>query len=272
MVSGFFSLENTGLESIKWQSINYLIIFTLLENYFIKIHMKRLSIILFTFFLIGTASAQLHRHDNYIWGINTGAVLPMGKFADVSKAGLDLSISGKWFMNEQIAVGMQAGYQLLGQDDKFWNGANIGKNNVIYELVPLVLTGTYFFKVWDRDFRPYASLGFGYFFYKNKVRFNSFSTEAYPFNGNPSLKYKISENKVGLMPSLGFLYNLNKQLALDVSARYTYIPNFSKFRSVNQTFTNTAEGYENKYIVENYAMGFTKISTLTISLGLYYRF
>ncbi|WP_209319796.1 OmpW family outer membrane protein [Ancylomarina longa] len=234
--------------------------------------MKRLSIILFTFFLIGTASAQLHRHDNYIWGINTGAVLPIGKFADVSKAGLDLSISGKWFMNEQIAVGMEVGYQNLGQDDEFWNGANIGKNNVTYELVPLVLTGTYFFKAWDRDFRPYASLGFGYFFYKNKVRFNSFSTEAYPFNGNPSLKYKISENKVGLMPSLGFLYNLNKQLALDISTRYTYIPNFAKFRSVNQTFTNTAEGYENKYIVENYAMGFTKISTITVSVGLFYRF
>jgi len=227
--------------------------------------------ILFSFSL----SAQYYnKNDRFIVGLNGGVVKPLGDFADVSKAGIDLSLNAKMLLNPKIAVGLSAGYMDFGQDDKFWNSANLGKNTVNYQIIPLIFTATYFIQAYDLDFRPYASLGFGYFIYRNHVDFESANPAEYPYNNTASLEYTINDNKVGLIPSLGFLYNLSKEWAVDVNAKYTYIPNFDEVRSVKQTYTHVADAYEGDKtrLIENYATGFSKIASASLTVGLYYRF
>jgi outer membrane protein W len=185
-----------------------------------------------------------------------------------------LSLNAKLLLNPKLAVGLSLGYMDFGQNDKFWNGANLGKNTVNYQIIPIIFTATYFIQAYDLDFRPYASLGFGYFIYRNHVDFESASLVEYPYNNIASLEYTINDNVIGLIPNVGFLYNLSKEWAVDVNAKFTYIPNFDKVRSVRQTYTHVADAYEGDKtrLIENYATGFSKISTASLTVGLYYRF
>jgi len=220
-------------------------------------------------------SAQYYnKNDKLILGLNGGMVKPLGDFADVCKSGIDLSLNAKMLLNPKLAVGLSVGYMDFGQNDEFWNGGNLGENSVNYQIVPIIFTATYFIQAYDLDFRPYASLGFGYFIYRNHVDFTSANPAEYPYNNAASLEYTISDNVIGLIPNVGFLYNLSKEWAVDVNAKFTYIPNFDEVRSVRQTYTHVADAYEGDKtrLIENYATGFSKISTASLTVGLYYRF
>ena len=237
--------------------------------------MRTLLFVCLGLLLSNSLSAQYYnKDDRFIVGLNGGVVKPMGDFADVSKSGIDLSLNVKMLLNPKIAIGLSVGYIDFGQNDKFWNSGNQGKNTVNYQIIPLIFTATYFIQAYDLDFRPYASLGFGYFIYRNHVDFESANPAEYPYNNTASLEYTINDNQIGLIPSLGFLYNLSKEWAVDVNAKFTYIPNFDKVRSVKQTYTHVADTYEgdNTRLIENYATGFSKISTASLTVGLYYRF
>ncbi len=237
--------------------------------------MRILFLSFLSLFFLSSLSAQYYnKNDRFIVGLNGGIVKPMGDFSKVSELGIDLSLNAKMLLNPKIAVGITVGYMDFGQNDKFWNGANLGENKVNYQIVPLIFTATYFIQAYDLDFRPYVSLGFGYFIYRNQVDFNSASPVEYPYNNAASLEYSITDNKVGLIPNVGFLYNLNKEWAIDVNAKLTYIPNFEKVRSVKQTYTNVDATYsgDKTRLIENYATGFSKISSVSITIGMYYRF
>ncbi|MFA8434175.1 MAG: hypothetical protein ACEPOZ_06635 [Marinifilaceae bacterium] len=234
--------------------------------------MKKFLLFVFAGILHLSLSAQLYRSSEFLLGGAVGYSYPVGDFADVSHHGFSGSLVGRWLLNEQIGVGFEAGYSLFGKDDAYWNVGNRGEIDVNYQLIPLLLNGTYIFKAWDRDFKPYASVAFGYFLFRNHVDFNSVNSEPVPYNSDPSLEYTIKENKVGVVPSLGFMYYLSDYLAFDMNLRYTYVPNFSKMRDVKQKFTNVSEGFDKYRIEENYSLGFDKISSLALNVGLLYRF
>lgn len=213
-------------------------------------------------------SAQYYnKNDKLIVGLNGGAVIPLGDFADESKLGADLSLNAKLLLNPKIAVGLSLGYMDLGQNDDFWAGDSRVKNTVNYQVVPLVFTATYFIKAYDLDFRPYASLGFGYFLYRSHVE----STPSNTYNPIKS-EYTVSTNKIGLMPNVGFMYNISKALAVDVNLKYSYIPNFEEKLEKKKIKPRVEEGVELSDLEKYRYLGFDKISTASLTVGLYYRF
>ena len=234
--------------------------------------MKKIYFLLSILFLSISTFSQYKKRDNYIIGINAGLSKPISDLADVAQPGSDFRISVKWFMNKKIAVGIETGYIGFAQNDDFWDASYRGKNDVKYQLLPVLLIGHYFIQAWDRDFRPYVGIGFGYFFFRNKVEFTSSNVKPVPYNPFPSLEYKITESKFGLSPQVGFLYNIDKRWAIDLSARLTYVPNFPNTMSVEQKYTNVEDGVDDKVTVTDYKLGFTNLLSATLSIGLFYRF
>ncbi len=213
-------------------------------------------------------SAQYYnKEDRFIVGLNGGVVKPMGDFANESQLGTDLSLNAKLLLNQKLAVGLSVGYLNFGQNDDLWAGDTRVKNDVNYQIIPIVFTATYFIQAYDLDFRPYASLGFGYFLYRNHV-------ESTPTNTFTPIKseYTVSTNKIGLMPNVGFMYNLSKKLAVDVNLKLTYIPNFEEKLEKKKIKPRPEEGIELTDLQKYRYLGFDKISSASFTVGLYYRF
>lgn len=207
------------------------------------------------------------KEDRLIVGLNGGIVKPMGDFANESDPGMDLSLNAKLLLNPKIAVGLSLGYMDLGQNDDLWAGDTRVKNNVNYQLVPIVFTATYFIQAYDLDFRPYASLGFGYFLYRNHVE----STETNSYTPD-KIEHTVSTNKIGLMPNMGFMYNISKQLAVDVNLKYTYVPNFEDKLEKKKIKPRVDKDRELSELEKYRYLGFDKISSISLTAGLYYRF
>lgn len=201
------------------------------------------------------ANAQYYKGENFLIGASVGYQYPLGDFGKEAKAGPSFRATGQMMLNKKIGVGAELGYSFLGQDD-FWNGSHLGNYDVNYYIASAQLKGSFYFDSWDRDFRPYASLAFGYFLYRNKIDFISTS------GGTYNQKRTIKENKVGLTPIVGFMYHISNQWSFDMNLRYSYIPDFPN--SVDAE-NEVGETYQ-------YYLGFDKISLPELSIGLFYRF
>jgi len=208
-----------------------------------------------TFCFFTNGNAQYYKGEKFLLGASVGYQYPLGDFGDQAKGGVPLRLTGQMMLNKKIGVGAEIAYSLMGQDD-FWNGSHLGNYDVNYNIASAQLKGSYYFDSWDRDFRPYASMAFGYFHYQNSIKFISTS------GGTENQKRTIKENKVGLTPIVGFLYHLSSTLSFDMNLRYTYIPDFPESVSAKD---ENGESYP-------YFLGFDKISLPELSIGLFYRF
>ncbi|MCT4603054.1 MAG: outer membrane beta-barrel protein [Marinifilum sp.] len=217
--------------------------------------MKRLLIALIAIVFSLESYSQYYKDQKFILGGSLGYAYPIGNFGDQAKAGLAFHLGGQMMLNKQILIGAELGYTHLGQDD-FWIGNQSVTHNVDYNIASAILKGGFIFNAWDRDFKPYASIGFGYFLYHFEDNFISSS------GGSVSQKRKVTENKVGLVPNVGFMYYLSDNWAFDMNLRYTFIPNFP------DSITEQSENGENY----QYYLGFNKISLPELSIGFYYRF
>ncbi|MGZ2369068.1 hypothetical protein ACXR6G_04735 [Ancylomarina sp. YFZ004] len=230
--------------------------------------MRTLLFVFLGLLFTSSLSAQYYNKDErFIVGLNGGVVKPLGDFADESQLGTDLSLNAKMLLNQKLAVGLSVGYMNFGQNDEFWAGDSRRKNTVNYQVIPIIFTATYFIKAYDLDFRPYASLGFGYFLYRNHI-------ESIPTNTFTPIKseYTVSTNKIGLIPNVGFMYNLSKKLAVDVNLKMTYIPNFEEKLEKKKIKPRPAENVELTDLQKYRYLGFDKISSVSLTVGLYYRF
>lgn len=230
--------------------------------------MRTLFLALLSLFFISSLSAQrFSKDDRFIVGLNGGVVKPMGDFAEESSLGTDFSLNAKMLLNRKLAIGLSLGYSDFAQNDDLWSGDSRVKNDVNYQIIPIVFTATYFIQAYDLDFRPYASLGFGYFLYRNHV-------ESIPTNTYTPIKseYTVSTNKIGLMPNVGFMYNLSKKLAVDLNLKLTYIPNFEEKLEKKKIKPRLDENIELTDLQKYRYLGFDKISSVSLSVGMYYRF
>jgi len=230
--------------------------------------MRTLFLTFLSLFFLSSLSAQYYnKEDLFIVGLNGGVVKPMGDFANESQLGTDLSLNAKLLLNQKLAVGLSVGYMGFGQNDDLWAGDTRVNNDVNYQIIPIVFTATYFIQAYDLDFRPYASLGFGYFLYRNHVE----STPTNTYNPEKD-EYTVSSNKIGLIPNVGFMYNLSKKLAVDVNLKLTYIPNFEEKLEKKKIKPRPGEGIELTDLQKYRYLGFDKISSASLTVGLYYRF
>ena len=253
----------------KLNNLSGLFLFCLLNlTGFIPQAMKILLLAFLTLLLTSSISAQYYnKEDRFIVGLNGGVVKPLGDFADESKPGMDLNLNAKMLLNPRIGVGFSLGFMNFGQNDDLWAGDTRVKNDVKYQIIPIVFTGTYFIQAYDLDFRPYASIGFGYFLYRNHV-------ESTPTNTYTPIRseYSVSTSKLGLMPSVGFMYNISKTLAVDVNLKYTYIPNFEEKLEKKKSKPAVDPDIELTDLQKYRYLGFDKITAASLTVGLYYRF
>lgn len=235
---------------------------------FIEEIMRTLLFVFLGLLLSSSLSAQYYNNDDrFIVGFNGGIVKPLGDFADESKSGTDLSLNAKMLLNPKLAVGLSAGYMNFGQNDDFWAGDSRVNNDVNYQIIPIVFTATYFIQAYDLDFRPYASLGFGYFLYRSHVE----STPTNTFTPTKS-EYTVFTNKIGLIPNVGFMYNISKTLAVDVNLKLTYIPGFEEKLEKKKIKPGFDKDTELTDLQKFRYLGFDKISSTSLTVGLYYRF
>jgi outer membrane protein W len=230
--------------------------------------MKSVLFLLLVFLFTNSIFSQNYKKDDrFIVGLNGGVVKPMGDFANESNLGTDLSLNVKMLLNPKLALGLSLGYSDFAQNEDFWSGDSRVKNDVNYQIIPIVFTATYFIQAYDLDFRPYASLGFGYFLYRNQLK--SIPTNTYtPIKS----EYTVSTNKIGLMPNVGFLYNLSKKLAVDVNLKLTYIPNFKEKLEKKKIKPRPDENIELTELEKYRYLGFDKITSTSLTVGMYYRF
>lgn len=216
----------------------------------------RFYLLTLSFLLISTFGfSQYYKDQTYFVGASVGYQYPLGDFADQAKAGPSLRLTGQKMLNKKLSVGAELSFSLLGQGE-FWDGSHLGNYDVDYNIGSAMLRASYYFDTYDRDFRPYASLAFGYFYFREVAKFTSSSS------GYESQKNTVTQNKVGLAPNLGFLYHISQTWSFDLNLRFTYIPNFP------DSVTKIDE-QEREY---QYYLGFNKISLPELSMGFFYRF
>lgn len=216
----------------------------------------RQFLILFTFFCFcSLARAQYYKDNKYMIGGSLGYAYPMGDFGNQASGGVSVRLKGQMFLNKKISVGAEIANSFLGQND-FWDGSHLGSYDVNYHIASVLMNGAFYLDSWDKDFRPYIALDFGYFLYRNKIDFIAASA------GVTTSKRTIKENKFGLAPNVGFFYHLSNWWSFEMNLRYTIIPNFPESVPVKE---QNGEKYP-------YYLGFKNISLPEFSLGFYYRF
>jgi len=215
--------------------------------------MKKIFLLLFLICNSIFLYAQWDRDTKYIIGAGLNYSYPLGDFNKNANSGFGIELNGAYVLNKKLAVGMEVSYCKLPQDD-FWRTNNNNSYEVDYNLATIFLNGTYFLDAWDIDFKPYLSIGFGYFMYKQDLKYDS--TNIYE-----SHQYTVKINKVGISPIIGFMYYLNKNLLFDANVKFMYIPGIPN--SVAHPYKENGE---------RLLIGFKKIIMPRLSVGIKYSF
>jgi outer membrane protein W len=146
------------------------------------------ALVLFSF----TANAQMKI------GVGGGIGLPMGDFGDVFKMGFGGGVSGKYMLNDNLALGVGIGYMTFSAKDEF------GGSDYKYSVIPITASVAYYFAT--EGFKPYVGADFGMYMGKVKTPVGD-----------------ASGSDLGFAPTVGFEYDLSESMALDVNAKYNYI-------------------------------------------------
>ncbi|MCL2651491.1 MAG: porin family protein [Candidatus Azobacteroides sp.] len=172
-------------------------------------------------------------------GINGGVQLPMSNFGKEANMGYGGELNVKYMINENIGVGLGAGYYTFGikkellteSSNEFSTlyGYEINVKNGNYLMIPIVGKFSYVFG--KNAFKPYLGVDLGlYMFGINIVA-----------DEGKDLEWL---RKFGFAPVLGFEYAFTHSLGLDVNAKY------------HEILTDGSNG----------------ISSLSISVGIVYSF
>lgn len=124
-------------------------------------------------------------------GVDAGGAIPVGNLSSYSSGGISLAIAGKFFVVERVAIGFNAGWQYF-----------FGKNNGNFSIIPLRVTGEYYFKDEGARIRPYAGADLGLYIdsYTGAIRL-----------------------KFGVAPGGGVQFELSDAVNLGIGVKYNII-------------------------------------------------
>ena len=169
---------------------------------------RLLAVVALSLFVGGMANAE-----GIKLGVNGGLQLPMGDFGEGLNLGFGGGISGEYLVNENIGIGLNAGYYIFGVD-----GADI---NLGY--IPVALNGRYYFTT--EGFKPYGGIDLGLYTISTPAQTFTETMDMGPL-GTQTIEMEIpsvSASNFGIAPVLGFQYDFSDALALDVNAKYNLI-------------------------------------------------
>ncbi|OFY13101.1 MAG: hypothetical protein A2X11_13115 [Bacteroidetes bacterium GWE2_42_24] len=145
-------------------------------------------------------------------GVNAGLGLPMGDFGDSYKMGFGGSVEGKYFLNENIAVGATFGYYSFTGKDELLTALSLGTESSAdakFTIMPILATVDYYFAT--EGFKPYVGAGVGLYSWKSKVTIPNYGD------------YEVTGSDFGVAPTVGFCYGLSEKIDLNVNAKYNMI-------------------------------------------------
>lgn len=154
--------------------------------------MKKLSLLFFALFCFFSFSANAQ-----ISGVATlGLQAPIGDFADGANMGFGINLAGKYMLNDNMAVGLNLGYNRFGGED--WDFGE-GDYKVSYSMIPI--TGLFEYHFGGEAIKPYVGADLGLYSFGARVKYSGESESD-------------SEMYFGLAPVAGILYDLNENLRL----------------------------------------------------------
>ncbi|MEI6576975.1 MAG: hypothetical protein WCO63_12435 [Bacteroidota bacterium] len=155
--------------------------------------------------------------SNIYLGFSLMPGIRLGGFKDSVKSGIDVLVSGEYFINENISAGLETGLMYFKTDP-----VNLGVGKQTF--IPIALKATYFFK--EQPFRPYGALSIGYYVSKRDY---SFMSAPYfdPVSGTtvPGKETPRSLNMscLGVSPMFGFYYDIDEQFAANFGAQFFFL-------------------------------------------------
>lgn len=154
--------------------------------------MKKTSLLIFVLmcFLSYNAKAQ------FVAGATLGLQVPVGDFGDGAKAGVGINLSGHYMLKENMAVGLNIGFNRFGGQDFGFGDEDY---NYSYSMIPV--TGLFEYHFSAGSIKPYAGLELGLYNFGYRVK----------YGGEVE---RDGESYFGLAPAAGVLYNINENLIL----------------------------------------------------------
>lgn len=160
--------------------------------------MKKLSLlflVLFCFFSF-SANAQIYG------GATLGLQAPIGDFGDAADMGFGINLTGKYMLNENMAVGLNLGYNRFGGED--WDLGE-GDYKISYSMIPI--TGLFEYHFGGDVVKPYLGADLGLYSFGATVKYGGESESD-------------SELYIGFAPVAGILYDLNENLKLCANIKF----------------------------------------------------
>ncbi len=152
--------------------------------------MKKLSVLLFAFLCF----FNLNTNAQILGGATLGIQAPVGDFANGAKMGAGINLFGKYMLKENMAVGLNLGYNRFGSEDFGFGGYDIDAS---YSMIPV--TGLFEYHFGGNSIKPYVGADLGIYSFGVKIKYEDESE-------------KDSEMYFGLAPVAGILYDINDNM------------------------------------------------------------
>ncbi len=157
--------------------------------------MKKTILFVGALIVATSMSAQINVGVNFLLGF------PSGEWADGVNTGFGGGVEGNYFVNEDISVGLEVGFNSFGTDV---DGAS-------FSITPISIKGEYYFL--DDEFRPFVGFGFGYYLVSGKSP------------GFPPLIPEVNAtmNGFGISPRIGGSYQVSDLIAIVLNINYNIL-------------------------------------------------
>lgn len=163
-------------------------------------------------------------------------------FATVANSGFGVNVGTLWFYNPILSLSTELGYSYFPKDEKTWNQDSKGEIKVNYQMLNAIIQGNIYFS--EDKFRPYLGALFGLYYLRNMVNFNS---NYIGTDNDASVSYVSKTWHAGFGVETGAFIELSKTSSLQLSLRYTFIPNIEPEYYPEDKVTINPHGKQNHW-------------------------
>ncbi len=172
---------------------------------------RSFTVVLLGLLLLGFSSNYAQNRPNMNITGQVSLNLPTGDFGSSAALGFGVNGTFEYVSSSQLSFTGAIGYNHFGPKGDLPSGADYSMN-----AIPLLAGVRYYFS--HGGISPYVSGQIGLYF------LSITSSYSYSYGGfSSSGSATASESDFGFVPGIGFIYSLNQNLNLDVSAKYNII-------------------------------------------------
>ena len=179
--------------------------------------MKKLFLIFLIFASAGveTAFSQIQA------GLILGPQIPVGGFSDGFNVGFGFGITGKYSLQENMAVGANLNYNSFKGDRAYLGNNLLYANDWHNKAAITAFTGLFEYYFSTEKLKPYAGADLGFYFWRVKW---DYYYDPWINNGGNLVKVhesgSSSGTELGIAPTGGIYYDLSDQLVLNGNLKF----------------------------------------------------